>query len=79
VGTTSYNATTSPNTIHGDPTNQINARAGVYYKDLEVALYVKNLANEQHWLNKTQGTGSYWYSGNVETPRTVGLQMNYRF
>jgi outer membrane receptor protein involved in Fe transport len=79
VGTTSYNATTSPNTINGDPTNQINARAGVYYKDLEVALYVKNLANEQHWLNKGEGTGSYWYSGNVETPRTVGLQMNYRF
>jgi len=78
-GTTSYNASTSPNTINGDVTNQVNARAGVYYKDLEIALYVKNLTDEQAWLNKGEGTGSYWYGGNVETPRTVGMQMNYRF
>ena len=79
VGTTSYNAATSPNTINGDVTNQINARVGMYYKSMEIAAYVKNAANEKNWINKTEGTGSYWYSGTVETPRIIGMQMNYRF
>ncbi|MDB5460771.1 MAG: TonB-dependent receptor, partial [Caulobacteraceae bacterium] len=79
VGTTSYNATTSPNTINGDETHIINARAGIYYKSLELALYVKNLGNAKTWLNKGEGTGSYWYSGSVTPPRLVGFQANYRF
>jgi outer membrane receptor protein involved in Fe transport len=79
VGTTSYSAVTTPNTINGDPTSQINARVGVYYKDLELALYVKNAANEQNFINKTQSSGTYWYQGTTESPRIVGAQMNYRF
>jgi outer membrane receptor protein involved in Fe transport len=79
VGTTSYNAPTSPNFINGNETHIMNARVGVYYKDLEIAFYVKNLFNSQEWINKGQGTGSYWFSGNTEQPRLIGFQTNYRF
>jgi iron complex outermembrane receptor protein len=78
-GTTSYNATTSPNTIVGEATNLINARVGMYYKTMELALYVKNAANSNTWVNKGQGTGSYWYTGNTLQPRLIGFQANYRF
>ena len=78
-GTTSYNAPTSPNTINGEATNQINARVGIYYKDLEIAAYVKNAANEKKWLNKVEGQANQWINGSVEQPRMIGMQMNYRF
>jgi iron complex outermembrane receptor protein len=79
IGTTSYSAATSPNTINGNPTHLINARAGVYWKSLEIAGYVRNLGNSQEWLNLSQGSGSYFYQGTRPTPRTVGVQANYRF
>jgi outer membrane receptor protein involved in Fe transport len=74
-------ATTSlvPNYINGSETHLMNARVGVYYNTLEIAGYVKNIFNEQAWINKSQGTGAYAFSGNKETPRLIGMQMNYRF
>ncbi len=79
AGTTSYLAQFTPNFIDGNETHIINARAGVYYKSLEVALYVKNAANSQEWINKNQGNGNYYFTGTTVQPRVVGMQMNYRF
>ena len=79
VGTSSYNPATTPNFINGGETHLINARAGIYYKDLELALYVRNLGNSQEWLNLNQGSGAYYMSGTTPQPRTVGFQANYRF
>jgi outer membrane receptor protein involved in Fe transport len=79
AGTAANNATLSPNFINGDPTTTVNARVGVYYKDLEIAGYVKNMFNAQQWINKTEGSGSYNFSGTKQTPRVIGMQMNYRF
>jgi len=79
VGTTSYNPLTTPGTVNGDVTNQINARVGVYYKDLEIAGYVKNLADERAIINKTVTSATYWYNETLENPRVIGMQMNYRF
>ena len=78
-GTSSFAAVRTPNFINGDSTLAINARVGIYYKDLEIAAYVKNLANEQHWLNQQQDVSTYWLKGLIETPRIIGMQMNYRF
>jgi iron complex outermembrane receptor protein len=78
-GTNSYNATIAPNFINGNETHLVNARVGVYYKDLEIAGYVTNLFNSQEWINKAEGLNSYNFSGIQETPRIIGVQMNYRF
>jgi outer membrane receptor protein involved in Fe transport len=78
-GSTSYNAATSPNTIVGEATNLVNARAGIYYKSMELALYVKNMLNDRTWINKGEGSGNYWYNGNTVQPRIIGFQANYRF
>ncbi|HEY4030019.1 MAG TPA: TonB-dependent receptor [Caulobacteraceae bacterium] len=79
LGTTSYSAATSPNFINGNETHIINARAGFYWNNLEVAGYVRNAGNSQEWLNKAEGSGSYFYTGTLVQPRIVGVQMNYRF
>ena len=79
AGSASYNAAVTPNFINGDETHIINARAGFYYKDLEIAAYVKNAGNSMEWINKNQGAGAYYFTGNTVIPRTVGVQMNYRF
>jgi outer membrane receptor protein involved in Fe transport len=79
AGSATYNAAITPNFINGDETHIINARAGLYYKDLEIAFYVKNAGNSMEWINKNQGVGTYYYTGNTVIPRTVGAQMNYRF
>ena len=79
AGTSSFQASVTPNTIHGNETHIMNARVGTYYKDLEVAFYVKNLFNSQEWTNLTQGTGSYFFNGQTVQPRLIGVQMNYRF
>ena len=75
------NAVTSyvPNYINGNETHLMNARVGLYYKDLEIAGYVKNLFNSQEWINKTQGSTDFRFTGNKMTPRIIGVQMNYRF
>jgi outer membrane receptor protein involved in Fe transport len=78
-GSASYNAAVTPNFINGDETHILNARAGIYFKDLEAAVYVKNVGNSMEWINKNQANGNYYYSGNTVTPRTVGVQLNYRF
>ncbi len=78
-GTSSFDVTRTPNYINGDSTLAINGRIGAYYKDLEIAFYVKNLANEQHWLTQNQAVSTYWIAGIIETPRVIGMQMNYRF
>jgi outer membrane receptor protein involved in Fe transport len=78
-GTNSYVVTTTPNYINGNETHLMNARVGVYYKDLEIAGYVTNLFNSQEWLSKSEGSGSYSFGGQKETPRVIGVQMNYRF
>ncbi len=78
-GTNSFIPTLSPNFINGNETHQMNARVGMYYKDLEIAGYVTNMFNGQEWLNKSEGTGQYAFTGIKMTPRVVGVQMNYRF
>jgi iron complex outermembrane receptor protein len=79
VGTNSYIPSLTPNFINGNETHLTNARVGLYYHDLEIAGYVTNLFNSQEWINKSEGTGVYAFSGTKETPRTIGMQMNYRF
>ena len=79
AGTAAYNATLTPLVINGDETHQVNARVGVYYKSLEIAGYVKNMFNDQAWINKGNGTGTYNFTGNKQMPRVIGMQMNYRF
>jgi outer membrane receptor protein involved in Fe transport len=78
-GTNSYNPTVAPNFINGNETHQMNARVGMYYKDLEIAGYVTNLFNSQEWLSKGEGLSSYNFNGSKMTPRVIGVQMNYRF
>jgi outer membrane receptor protein involved in Fe transport len=82
AGTVAYgNVATSvvPNYINGNETHIMNARVGMYYKDLEIAGYVKNLFNSDEWINKTEGTTQFGFSGNKVVPRLIGVQMNYRF
>jgi iron complex outermembrane receptor protein len=79
AGTSSYNAAVTPNYINGNETHIINLRAGVYIKDVEVAIYVKNAANSTEWINKNQAYGSYFFTGTTVQPRIVGFQTNYRF
>jgi outer membrane receptor protein involved in Fe transport len=79
ANTTSYSPQDTPNFINGNETHIANARVGFYYKDLEIAGYVKNLFDSREWINLSQGLGTYYYSGNTVTPRTIGVQMNYRF
>jgi outer membrane receptor protein involved in Fe transport len=81
-GTVAYgNPLTSvvPNYINGNETHIMNARVGMYYKSLEIAGYVKNLFNSDEWINKTEGTTQFGFSGNKVVPRLIGVQMNYRF
>jgi outer membrane receptor protein involved in Fe transport len=78
-GTNSYNAAVAPNFINGNEIHQVNARVGMYYKDLEIAGYVTNLFNSQEWLDKSEGLNTYAYRGVKQTPRLIGVQMNYRF
>jgi outer membrane receptor protein involved in Fe transport len=67
------------NYVNGNETHIWNARVGVYWKDLEIAGYVKNLFDSREWVNLNQGVGNYYFSGNTVQPRIIGLQMNYRF
>jgi outer membrane receptor protein involved in Fe transport len=80
-GSSAYQAALAyaPNYINGNETHITNARVGVYYKDLEIAGYVKNLFDSREWINQTQGAGNYYYSGTTVQPRIIGMQMNYRF
>ena len=82
AGTASYGAGTSvPDYINGNETHTMNGRVGVYYNSLEIAAYVKNIFDDQSWINKSTavGTGSYFFSGTKVQPRLIGMQMNYRF
>lgn len=79
AGTASYLATQTPDYINGNETHNMNGRVGIYYNSLEIAGYVKNIFNDQSWINKTYGTGTYWFSGTKVQPRLIGMQMNYRF
>jgi outer membrane receptor protein involved in Fe transport len=79
AGSSSFNPATTPNFINGNETHVMNARVGIYYKNLEIAGYVKNLLDSREWVNLNQGSGNYYFSGNTIQPRLVGMQMNYRF
>jgi outer membrane receptor protein involved in Fe transport len=80
-GSTSYVSANGfvQNYINGNETHTMNARVGVYWKDLEIAGYVKNLFDSREWVNLNQGVGNYYFTGNTVQPRIIGLQMNYRF
>ena len=80
-GSSSYNsaAAYAPNYINGNETHIWNARVGIYYKDLEIAGYVKNIFDSREWINLNQGVGNYYYTGTTVQPRVIGLQANYRF
>jgi outer membrane receptor protein involved in Fe transport len=81
AGTASFTAApyVTPNYINGNETHIMNARVGVYYKNLEIAGYVKNLFDSREWINLNQANGNYYFTGNTVQPRLVGVQMNYRF
>jgi len=80
-GSSSYTSANGfvQNYINGNETHIMNARVGVYYKELEIAGYVKNLFDSREWINLNQGVGNYYYTGNTVQPRIIGVQMNYRF
>jgi hypothetical protein len=40
---------------------------------------VKNLFDSREWINLSEGTTQYGFSGNTVTPRIIGVQLNYRF
>jgi outer membrane receptor protein involved in Fe transport len=79
LGTASFNPSVNPNFINGDETHIINLRAGIYWKNLEIAGYVKNAGDSREWINKSQTNGNYYLTGNTVMPRIIGMQMNYRF
>jgi outer membrane receptor protein involved in Fe transport len=79
AGTVAFNATVTPNYINGNETHIWNGRVGMYYKDLEIAGYVKNLFDSREWINLTEGTTQYGFTGNTVVPRIIGVQLNYRF
>ena len=81
VGTASFTAApfVTPNYITGNDTHIMNARVGVYFHDLEIAGYVKNLFDSREWINLNQAVGNYYFTGNTVQPRIIGMQMNYRF
>jgi len=81
AGTASFTAApfVTPNYINGNETHTMNARVGMYYKNLEIAGYVKNLFDSREWINFNQANGNYFYTGNTVQPRIIGMQMNYRF
>ena len=75
VGTTSYDAI-----IHdGDSTEQINARAGVTIKKVDVSVFILNLTNSQAYLNKGHGVNSALVTATTLRPATVGVQASYRY
>jgi len=69
----------APNYINGNETHIWNARVGTYWKDLEIAGYVKNIFDSREWINLNQGVGNYYYTGTTVQPRVIGVQLNYRF
>jgi outer membrane receptor protein involved in Fe transport len=80
-GSASYNSANGfvQNYINGNETHIFNARVGGYWKDLEIAGYVKNIFDSREWINLNQGVGNYYFSGNTVQPRIIGVQANYRF
>ncbi len=78
-GTNSFVAAVAPNYVNGNETHLLNGRAGIYWKDMEVAIYAKNIGNSKEWINLTQGTGNYYQTGTTFQPRLIGMQVNYRF
>jgi outer membrane receptor protein involved in Fe transport len=80
-GTASFTAApfVTPNYINGNETHIMNARVGVYYKNLEISGYVKNLFDSREWINLNQANGNYFFTGNTVQPRLIGMQLNYRF
>ena len=82
-----YDRTTGPgtngyvaSTHDGNATHTMNARAGFYYKQFEMAVYVKNLTNSNEWIDKVLITNTqFLFTGTGLQPRTIGAQVNYRF
>jgi len=56
-GSSSYTSANGfvQNYINGNETHIMNARVGVYYKELEIAGYVKNLFDSREWINLEPG------------------------
>ena len=75
VGTTSYNFYYHD----GDVTRNINARVGVNIDKLEVAVFAQNLTNSQDYQNLNLGVNSNVFTATSFKPRTIGVQMNYRY
>jgi len=75
VGTTSFAAApyVTSNYINGNEIHIMNARVGVYYHDLEIAGYVKNLFDSREWISLNQAVGNYYFTGNTVQPRIIGM------
>ncbi len=76
LGSSGYIASTHD----GNATHTMNARAGIYLKQFEVAVYVKNLTDSNEWVDKQLITNSsFLFTGTSFQPRTIGMQINYNF
>src|SRR5262249_59706863 len=78
-GSSSFNAAFFSKQKTAYEIHNMNARVGFYYKDLEIAGYVKNLFNGREWVSKGQGSGTYYFNGSTTPPPVIRVQMNHRF
>ena len=64
-----------------DPaTNLVSARAGLNLKKWDLAFYVNNVFNAHPQLNlQHQDSGTALYEATTFRPRTIGIELNYKF
>lgn len=81
-----YLRTTGPGTVTYDPigyeadaVQNVDARLGVNLNQLDVALFVDNLTNEDSLLTQFRPGGSFLTYMAIPRPREVGLAISYRF
>lgn len=72
-------STYDPLTHTGDKTDIWNARAGVTVNRIDVALFVQNLTNSKDYNAKGHGQDTFRITGTTFRPRTIGVQVNYRY
>ncbi len=75
-----------PETVSYDPlnprtreTNLVNARVGIHLSNIEVALFADNLLNARPHLGLSRTRNRPVYTDFSFRPRTIGLQIAYRY
>ncbi|HEX7012242.1 MAG TPA: TonB-dependent receptor, partial [Steroidobacteraceae bacterium] len=78
--------TTDPKTVSYDPLDPVtdenhlvNVRVGAYFSNLEVALFANNLLNALPHLALDRTRNTPIYTDYSFRPRTIGLQVAYRY